>query len=107
LINFQTVTDTNMFTIPTGFTFNTNDLEVITKTGTPGVPATVRFGVSTDRDKFQTAIQTTSNVPNERHIFASPEPGENAAVILSAGVTSGSNAAHTGYFILRGYLLKV
>jgi hypothetical protein len=106
IINFETVSDTNIFTIPTGFKFCINQMEVITISGTPGSPATVRFGNSGDRAAYVVAIQTTSNAVNERHIFDSPQDAVNSATIISAGVTIASNAAHTGYFIFRGYLLS-
>jgi hypothetical protein len=109
IINFKTVAQHSIYTVPVGYMFVIDSMEIITVTSTtPGTPPTVQFGTTLDTDLFLGPVATTSNSVGSRHVAEDPQDGAIAGVILSAGITQASSAAaHTGILIFKGYELKV
>lgn len=110
-INFKTVADTSVYTIPSNHLFLLNTMEVLTTSiSGAGTAPTIRFGyggVSADYDAYLTATTTTSNANNSRHIFDKPKNAIESSTIITGGVTVASTAtAHSGYFLITGFLIK-
>ena len=109
LINFKSVADTNIYTVPANCKLVIDSVEIITTNSvTAGTAPTVSFGDSADRDSIRVAVQTTSNSNNSRHIIANNKDAINAGTIISGSVTIASTAdTHEGYFLFTGYLMEV
>jgi hypothetical protein len=111
-VNFKaTDPDTTIYTVPAGYMFLLDEMEVVTTTltGGAGTAPTIRFGNSGTPAAYFTAAVVSSNAVGERHIIPNPQQGIVATTAITAGVTVGSTAVttHTGHFILRGTLLAI
>lgn len=110
ILDLKNIADTNIFTVPTGYMFVIDSMEVITTSisGTGDSP-TIRFGNSTTRDAYYAATQITSSaVVGYRHAIESPQNGIVAGTTFSFGVVSASGyTTHEGIAIATGYLLKI
>jgi hypothetical protein len=108
IINLKTVAETNIFTVPTGFMFLIDSMEVVTTAVSgAGVPPAVRFGTTATSDAFYGPTQVTSNTVGARHIIENPQDGVSAGSIVTFGVTTGSTGtSHSGCAIVSGFLFK-
>jgi len=106
-INFKTIEDTDIFTVPDGFEFLIDSMEVITKQiTTPNSPPTIRFGNRQDFQAYYPNNIITSNETGFRHVIQMPQNAIDEGVIVTIGVILPSSAAsHSGYGIVRGNLL--
>jgi hypothetical protein len=110
-VNFKTVSDTAIYTVPSDYLFLLNTMEVLTTSiSGAGTAPTIRFGYgggSPDYDSYLSARVTTSNSEYSRHIFDKPKNAINSSTILTGGVTIASTAtSHSGYFLITGFLVK-
>ena len=107
-INFKTVADTDIYTIPANSRLVINTFEIISQSvTTPGTAPTVTFGNTSDRDEYLTATVTTSNSTNSRHVALFEQDAISAGATISGSITVASTAAtHTGWFIITGYLIE-
>ena len=108
IVDLKTVAETNLFTVPTGYMFLVDSMEIVTTSITgAGAPPSVRFGISTLPADHYEAARVTSNSVGARHIIDNPQDAAVAGSVISFGVTAGSTAsAHSGCAIVRGYLFK-
>jgi hypothetical protein len=108
LVNLKTNATTNIFTVPSGYMFLIDTMEVVTTAiTTPGTPPTISFGTSTATSDYYGPTQITSNSVGSRHIIENPQDAALSSTIVTFTVTSGSTAGtHTGCGIVTGYLLK-
>lgn len=106
VINFKTVADTNIFTVPAGHFFFVQQMEVITTAITsPGSAPYVRFGKVGSLALFQSIIQTTSNSLLARHSIDSTANGQEGSFTATFGITTASTATeHKGVAVIKGYL---
>lgn len=106
--NFKNVGETTIFTVPSGYMFLVDTMELITTSiSEAGVPPQVRFGITGSADLFYSSARSTSNSFGERHIVETPQNGVDAGSVVSFGITEGSTAAtHQGVAVVTGYLLK-
>jgi hypothetical protein len=106
--DFRSVADVPIFTVPTGYMFLVDTMEVVTTSITDaGDSPSVRFGISGSEDLFYAPARSTSNSFGERHVIENPQNGVDAGSIISFGVTEASTAAsHSGVAVVTGYLLK-
>jgi hypothetical protein len=107
--NLRTVAETEVFTVPSGYMFLIETMEVITTAiDSPGTAPTIRFGTTATSDLYFAPQESTSNSLGSRYVLQSPQDGAIAGTIITFGVTSGSTAStHTGVAIIAGCLLKI
>jgi hypothetical protein len=108
IVNLKTVAETTIFTVPSGYMFLIDTVEVVTTsvTGAAAAP-TIQFGNTGDSDAYYGPTQVTSNAVGARHISENPQDGAVAGTVITMGVTVASTAtAHSGVGIVTGYLLK-
>jgi hypothetical protein len=108
IVNLKTVAETTIFTVPTGYMFLIDTMEVVTTSVTSaGTAPTVQFGNTGDSDAYYGPTLITSNAVGARHIVENPQDGATAGTAVTFGVTVASTAtAHSGVGIVTGYLLK-
>jgi hypothetical protein len=106
LIDFRSVGDTSIFTVPEGHIFFIEEMEVVTtQIVSPGTAPQVRFGKLGSLGAFA-ATQSQSNGLFARHIFKTPQEGQLGSVTITLGVTIASTAVeHKGIGIVKGFML--
>jgi hypothetical protein len=107
LVNFKSTGETNIFTVPSGYMFLIDNMEVVTTKITSSSSAPyIRFGKTGDPSAFHSALQSQSNSFGARHIINSPQNGQTAGTVVTFGVTTASTAAeHEGFSVIKGYLV--
>jgi hypothetical protein len=108
IVNLKTVAETTIFTVPTGYMFLIDTMEIVTTSITSaGTAPTVQFGKTGDSDAYYGPTLITSNAVGARHIVENPQDGAVADTVVTFGVTMASTAtAHSGVGVVTGYLLK-
>jgi len=108
-VNFKTVAETNLFTVPNGYMFLIDTMEVLTTAVTGAATApNVRFGNSGDSSAYYSADTTLSNSVGSRHVIDIPQDAAVAGTVVTFGITNASSAtSHTGCGIVTGYLVKL
>lgn len=108
ITSFKTVDDTPIFTVPSGYMFMVDTMEIVTTTiSGAGVAPKVRFGISGSEDMFYVANRTTSNSFGGRHVIENPQNGVDAGSVVTFGIAEASTAtSHNGAAVVTGYLLK-
>lgn len=108
IVNFKQSGDVGILTVPEGYMFSIDSMEIVTTSVTiPGTAPTVQFGHSGDGDAYYGPTQITSNSVGARHIIESPQDGVVAGTEVTFGVTNASTAsAHSGVGIITGHLIK-
>ena len=108
IVDLKTVADTTIFTVPTGYMFLVDTMEIVTTSVTsPSAAPVVQFGNGGDGDAYYGPNQVTSNSVGARHIIENPQDGVVAGTAVAFGVTTASTAsAHSGVGIVTGYLMK-
>lgn len=107
LVNFKSTGDLDIFTVPSGYMFFIDRMEVVTTAITSaGSAPYIRFGKTGSLATFLSAVESQSNSSGARHIFDSPQQGTSSTTV-TFGVTAASTALeHKGYGIVRGYLVR-
>lgn len=107
-INFKNIAETNILTVPTGYMFFVDRIEIVTTSMTSAGDAPyVRFGKVGSSSAFFAPTQSKSNSQGARHIIDSPQNGESSGSVLTFGVTQASTATqHKGFAIIKGYLIQ-
>jgi hypothetical protein len=108
LVNLKTVATTQIFTVPSGYMFLIDTMEIVTTAiTTPGNPPTISFGTVSSTSEYYGPTQITSNSVGARHIIENPQDGATSSTVVTFSVTTASTASvHTGCGIVTGYLLK-
>jgi len=108
ITNFKSVGQVSIFTVPTGYMFLVDTMEVVTTSITSaGTAPSVRFGIVGSEDLFYAPARSTSNSFGERHVIENPQNGVDAGSVVSFGITEASTAtSHSGVAVVTGYLLK-
>ena len=109
VVNLKTVAEHNLFTVPTGYMFLVNSMEIVTTaiSGADAAPS-VRFGTSSSPADYHGPAAVTSNSVGARHIIENPQDGIAAGSTVTFGVTTGSTAtSHSGCAVVKGYLFKI
>lgn len=108
LTNFKQVGEVAIFTVPLGYMFLVDTMEVVTTAVSDAdVAPQIRFGTSVNAELFHSASRTTSNSFGHRHVIENPQHGVDEASVLTFGVTEASTAtSHIGVAVVTGYLLK-
>jgi hypothetical protein len=106
--NFKTEGGVGIFTVPDGFMFVIDTMEIITiSISEAGVAPKVRFGTSSDGAIFYGPTRTTSNGVGSRHVIDNPQDAVDSGSTVTFGIEEASTAvAHTGVAVVTGYLLK-
>jgi hypothetical protein len=109
LMNFKSEESVQMFSVPIGYLFLIDLMEILTTEITnPSEAPSVRFGYDTELSAFYGPNKTMSNELGFRHIIESPQNAVTEGKNVTFGITSGSSAeSHLGYGIISGYLVKV
>lgn len=110
ILDLKAVEDTNIFTVPNGYMFLIDSMEVITTniSGT-GESPTVRFGNSSVRDAYYASTQISSSaLVGYRHVIESPQNAILASTTFSFGIVLASGySTHEGVAVASGYLVKI
>lgn len=108
LVDFKTTGETSIFTIPSGYVFFIDKMEVLTTVITSAVAAPyIRFGKDGTPAAFYGSAQSQSNSLLSRHVIDTPQDGEAAGATITFGVTTASTAIeHKGFAVVKGYLMK-
>jgi hypothetical protein len=109
LVSLKSVADTELFTVPAGYMFLIDTMEVLTTSisGSANAPD-VRFGNVGDSAAYYAAATTLSNAVGSRHVIDIAQDAAAANTVVTFGVVSASTAtSHTGCGIVTGYLVKL
>lgn len=107
-INFLNTGIYNLYQIPVNYLFNIDSMEIITTdsvavTGAPWI----EFGNNNNISGYFSLFQTISTGILARDIRNSPSDAISGGLTLNATVYSGTTGfAHSGFLIIRGYLIK-
>jgi hypothetical protein len=109
IVDFKSVGDTTIFTVPEGHMFFIDKMEVVTTSiSSPNSAPHIRFGKYDSLSEFYASSQVSSNALGERHIIEHPQNGITAGSAITFGVTVASTAgSHYGCGIIVGFLLMV
>lgn len=109
IVNFRETGDVNIFTVPTGYMFSIDSMEVLTTAiSSPGSAPSVRFGNSSSYGAYHASATTQSNSLGSRHIIENPQDAAASGTVITFGVTAASTAAsHSGCGIVTGHLVRV
>ena len=103
IVSLKTVSEYTLFTVPTGYMFLVNTMEIVTTAITSaGTAPSVRFGTTLLPSDYYGPAQITSNSAGARHIIENPQEAAAAGTLVSFGVTTGSTAStHSGCAIVK------
>lgn len=109
IVNLKQTGDVNILTVPTGYMFAIDSMEILTTAiSTPGTAPSVRFGNTLVNDAYYSAASTQSNSLGSRHIIENPQNAAASGTIITFGITSASTAeSHSGCGIITGHLIRV
>jgi hypothetical protein len=109
IVNFKSVSETQIFTVPPGCIFLVDKMEILTTSiSSAGDPPSIRFGKHGSSGELHESSAAQTNSIGERHIIESPQNGVVAGSIVTFGVTEASTAAsHFGCGIVTGYLFTI
>jgi hypothetical protein len=109
IIDFKQEADIEMFTVPVGYMFSIDYMEILTTSiSSPGSPPTVRFGNSSEYAAYYSDSVSNSNDLGARHIIEDPQNAVQGGTTVTFGVTSASTASlHMGSGIVSGHLVKL
>jgi hypothetical protein len=109
LVSLKSVADTELFTVPAGYMFLIDTMEVLTTSisGAANAPD-VRFGNVGDSAAYYAAATTLSNAVGSRHVIDIAQDAAAANTVVTFGVVNSSTAtSHMGCGIVTGYLVKL
>lgn len=109
IISFKETGDTSIFTVPSGYMFAIDSMEILTtEMSAPGAAPTVRFGTTSNYSEYYEESVTVSNGLGQRHIVENPQNAASQGTIVTFGITSASTAsAHMGCGIITGCLIRI
>lgn len=109
IIDFTLVDDVEILTVPHGYMFSIDAMEILTVSITsPGSAPVIRFGNELDFASYYAPTATRSNSRGSRHIIENPQDAIYAETAITFGVTIPSGATeHTGCSIISGHLVKI
>ena len=109
IVNLKNTGDVGILTVPEGYMFAVDSMEVLTTSiTTPRVAPSVRFGNLQSGDAYYPAAVTQSNGMGARHVIENPQNAAAAGTTVTFGVTVASTAdAHAGCGIVTGHLIRV
>ena len=107
-IDFKTTSQIQIFTVPTGYFFLIDEMEIITSSiSDPGDAPIVSFGNTFSANAYYGPSVSNSNSIKFRHVIQSPQN----AIVQNTTVTFQINEAstaqiHFGFGIITGYLIR-
>ena len=109
IVNFKTVQETSIFTVPSGYMFLIDTMEVVTTAASgSGDAPTMRFGNTGYSAAYYDPSVISSSSVGARHVIEHPQNGAVAGTVVTVGVTVASAlTSHSGVGIVTGYLLKI
>lgn len=109
IVDFRQEADIEMFTIPVGYMFSIDYMEILTTSiSDPASPPTVRFGNASQHDAYYSDSTTNSNELGARHIIENPQNAVLGGTTVTFGITVASAASsHMGSGIISGHLIKL
>lgn len=109
IVNLKETGDVNILTVPEGYMFSIDSMEVLTTAiSSPGTAPSVRFGNSVAAGAYHASATTQSNTLGSRHIIENPQDAAVAGTIITFGVTTASTASsHSGCGIITGHLVRI
>ena len=109
IIDFTSQGETNIFSVPSGFMFLIDSMEILTTqiTGADVAPS-FRFGNASNNQAYYSENATTSNSMGARHVIENPQNGIVAGITIKFGITVASTASsHEGVAIVNGSLIEL
>lgn len=109
IVDFRQEVDIEMFTIPVGYMFSIDYMEILTTSiSSPANPPTVRFGNTEQHDAYYNDSVANSNDLGARHIIENPQNAVQGGTTVTFGITVASSASsHMGSGIVSGHLVKL
>lgn len=109
IVSFKTINDISIFTVPTGYMFAIDSMEILTTSiSSPGSAPKVRFGTTSNYQEYYEENLTVSNGLGQRHIIENPQNAATQGTIVTFGITYASTAStHEGCGIITGCLIRV
>jgi len=109
IVDFKQVGDVGILTVPEGYMFSIDTMEVLTTSiSEPAAAPSIRFGNDLEGSAYHSQAATASNGPGSRHVIENPQDAAAAGTTIKFGVTSPSGAeSHMGCGIVTGHLIKV
>jgi len=109
IIDFKVTGDVEIFTVPAGYFFSIDEMEVITLSITsPGEPPIFSFGNTTSQNEYYGPGLSKSNGVEYRHVIQSPQNGVVENTTVTFNILEASTAeTHTGFGLITGYLISI
>jgi hypothetical protein len=108
IIDFKITGDVEIFTVPVGYFFSIDEMEVITLSiSSPGEPPIFSFGNTTSQNEYYGPGLSKSNGIEYRHVIQSPQNGVVENTTVTFNILEASTAGtHTGFGLITGYLIS-
>ena len=109
IIDFKTTGDVQIFTVPAGYFFLIDEMEVVTLSiSSPGEPPIFSFGNTTSPNEYYGPGLSKSNGVEYRHVIQSPQNGVVENITVAFNIIEASTAGtHTGFGLVTGYLISI
>jgi hypothetical protein len=109
IIDFKVTGDVEIFTVPAGYFFSIDEMEVITLSITsPGEPPIFSFGNTTSQNEYYGPGLSKSNGVEYRHVIQSPQNGVVENTTVTFNILEASTAeTHTGFGLITGCLISI
>jgi hypothetical protein len=109
IVDFKHVGDVGILTVPQGYMFSIDTMEVLTTfIAQPENAPSIRFGNDSDSSAYQPQTTTPSNSPGARHIIENPQNAASEGTVVKFGIVSPSGASsHMGCGIVTGHLVRI
>lgn len=107
-INFKQTGIYNLYTIPNGYFFSIDSMEIITTDVSALIsPPYVEFGDNINQSGYLSLYQTSSSTIYNRDIIDSASDLIIGNTVINGTIYSGSiGTSHSGFLIYKGYLIK-
>lgn len=108
IIDFTVAGEVEIFTVPLGYFFLIDEIEVITLSVTsPGEPPLFTFGNTSSVNAYYGPGLSKSNSTDSRHVIQSPQnPVKEGTTILFNIQEASTAQSHTGVGMVNGYLIS-
>lgn len=108
-VDFTQVQSVNIFSVPEGYFFLIDALEIITtQIQSPGVSPVISFGNNLNYNEYCLPTNIVSSSVGDRHIIENPQnaASENLSICVKVHAAS-SSVIHGGFALITGNLIKI
>lgn len=109
LIDFKESNQIGIFSIPEGYVFSIDSLEVLTiQIVSPGVAPIISLGNDLNSNEYFGPLSLVGSSAGDRHVIENPQNAVFENLSVFANIISTSTAdIHTGFIVISGSLIKI